>query len=808
MIDKKNFLDILKKRVLIMDGATGTELQSKNYLNEVTIPEELNIKFPKRISDIYRSYINSGSDVILSNTFGANYIRLKHYGLLNEASNIVCAGIELARNISKDIIVAGDISPIGEYIEPLGKKSFDEVYDAYAFQASLLQKHGADIIVIETMTEIKELKAAILATKENFEGAIISQMTFSKDGISVTGTDLSSFISIVESLKVDVLGLNCSIGSQDLVKLIKFLCCNTNLPISFKPNAGIPTLVNHKTFFPETKKEFIKSSLDAYSCGVNMFGGCCGTTPDFIKSLANELRFKPPVKRKIVNKNFFSSRTKAIDINDIKKPIFIGERINPTNRKQVQKELLSGNLITIKNEAKLQVDFGSKFIDINISVPGINEKKLLTDSINQIQEIVDVPLCIDSSDFYAIEEAVKNCAGRPIINSVNGEQKKLNSILPIVKRFGSGIIALTTDDNGIPKTAKDRLNIAEKILNNALKFGIDLKNIIFDYLVLSVSSSQNQIIETLKAMKESKIRYPDCKLVLGISNVSFGLPSRQTINSTFLKIAVDYGLDFAIVNPHENWSIDDKIARNLLNNNSVSEYISKFSSFKNHKLKNDNKTSFVSLDKKLYFAIIDGDQNSIPSILDDIIVKFGDNTNCFFKSMNDNILNALNIVGKKFLLKEYFLPQIIMSAQSAQLAFSIIKSFLKKDNVTSSYGKIIMATVKGDMHDIGKNIVSTVLESYGFDVIDMGINVDSESIISKALEIKPVAIGLSALMTTTMQEMETVIKLKNLNCSYIKIIIGGAAVTKKFAKEIKADAYANNAMEAAVCMKKFVEKLI
>lgn len=788
-----------------MDGATGTELQSKNYLNGVTIPEELNIKFPNRISDIYRSYINSGSDVILSNTFGANYIRLKHYGLLNEADNIVCLGIELAKNISKDIIVAGDISPIGEYIEPLGKKSFDEVYDSYAFQASLLQKYGADIIIIETMTEIKELKAAILAAKENFEGAIISQMTFSKDGISATGTDLSSFISIVESLEVDVLGLNCSIGSQDLVKLIKFLCCNTNLPISFKPNAGVPILVNHKTFFPETKKEFIKSSLDAYSYGVNMFGGCCGTTPDFIKSLSNELRFKPPIKRKIVNKCFFSSRTKAIDINDVKKPIFIGERINPTNRKQIQSELLSGNLTTIKNEAKLQVKFGSKFIDVNISVPGVNEKKLLVDSINQIQEIINVPLCIDSSDSYAIEEAVKNCAGRPIINSVNGEQKKLDSILPIVKRFGTGIIALTTDDNGIPKTAEDRLNIAEKILNNALKFDIDIKNIIFDYLVLSVSSSQNQIIETFKAMKESKIRYPECKLVLGISNVSFGLPSRQTINSTFLKMAVDCGLDFAIVNPHEDWDIDDKIARKLLNDNSISEYISNFSSFKKPESKNINKTNFINIDEELYFAIINGDQDSIPSILDNIIIKFGNNDR-FFKSMNDNILNALNVVGKKFLLKEYFLPQIIMSAQSAQLAFSIIKSFLKRSNVVSSCGKIIMATVKGDMHDIGKNIVSTVLESYGFDVIDMGINVDSKSIINKALEIKPVAIGLSALMTTTMQEMETVIKLKNSNCSYIKIIVGGAAVTKKFAKEIKADAYANDAIEAAICMKKFIEK--
>ncbi|MDR3256429.1 MAG: homocysteine S-methyltransferase family protein [Endomicrobium sp.] len=791
-MDRKEFVNILKDRILIMDGAVGTELQRKKYLDDVVIPEELNIKFPERISDVYSSYINVGSDIIFTNTFGVNPIRLKRHGLLNKADEIVMSGIDLIREISPDVIIAGDISSLGEYTEPLGALSFEEVYNAFAFQASLLQKHGADIIVIETMTEIKEMKAAILAARENFQGAVIAQMTFSKDGVTVTGTDLKSFIAMVESLGVDVLGLNCSIGSLDLAELAKVLCMNTNLPISFKPNAGIPVLINHETQFPETKEEFLEASLKAHSYGVNMFGGCCGTNPEFIKVLSAELKNKAPKTRNVKNKYFLSTRTKAIDINEIKKPVIIGERINPTNRKKFQEELLRGNLSSVKDEACSQVHSGANSLDVNMGVPGVDEIKLLKNAVNQIQEIVSVPLCIDSSNPNALKEAVKNCAGRPIINSVNGERAKLNAILPIAKRYGAALIALATDENGIPKTAKERLKIAEKILNFIDKYGFERKNIIFDYLVLSVSSLPEQIQETLKAMKESKKMYPECKLVLGVSNVSFGLPSRQTINSTFLKMAVDAGLDFAIINPHENWSIDDILARNLLENKDKGaiKYIETFGSFKKQIPKTE--TEKLSLDEQLYFAVLNGNKESVTDILNQIITSAFDP----FKTVNDNVLKALNLVGEKFASKEYFLPQIIMSAQAAQAAFAIVKTILRKGEV-QSIGKVIVATVKGDMHDIGKNIVGAVLESYGFDVVDMGINVDAQAIIDKAREINPIAIGLSALMTTTMPEMETVVKLKKASNIPTKIIIGGAAVTEKYAKEIEADAYAKDAIEAA-----------
>jgi 5-methyltetrahydrofolate--homocysteine methyltransferase len=781
-----------------MDGAMGTQLQKKKYLDDVEIPEELNVKFPERISEIYSSYINAGSDIILANTFGANPIRLKEHNLLDKASDIISEAIKLARKAAggKDVIVAGDISSLGEYVEPLGGLSFDEAYEAFAFQASLLAKHDADIIIIETMTEIKELKAAILAVKDNFKGALVAQMTFSQDGMTVTGSDILSFLAMAESLGVDALGLNCSVGAKDLAAMAKVLCANTNLPLSFKPNAGMPVLINRETLFPGTVEEFIESSLEAYYCGVNMFGGCCGTDPKYIKALSKELKGKPPVSRNVKNRFYLSSRNKAFDISEIKRPVIIGERINPTGRKKFQEELLCGIYALVKDEARSQAAAGADLLDVNMGVANADEVKLLTEAVNRIQEIVSIPLSIDSSNPKALEQAVKNCAGKPLINSVNAEEAKLEAVMPIAKRYGCGLIALTTDENGIPETAEERLQIAGKILETADKYGVRRENIVFDYLVLSVSATPEQIHETLNAMKKSKQLYPECKILLGVSNVSFGLPSRQTINSTFLKMALEAGLDFAIINPHENWGVCDPLAKDLLDNKDpgAKKYMEAFASFK--KPAPEEEREKLTPDKQLYLAVLNGNKESVPGVVAKIIAETQDP----FKTVNDNVLEALNLVGDKFAAKEYFLPQIIMSAEAAQSAFSIVKKTLKKDSLSAA-DKVIMATVKGDVHDIGKNIVCAVLESYGFEVIDMGIDVDARDIVDKAQEVKPVVIGLSALMTTTMPEMEKVVKMRNEAHIRPKIIIGGAAVTKKYADEIGADAYAKDAVETAKYVK-------
>ncbi|MDR0984937.1 MAG: homocysteine S-methyltransferase family protein [Endomicrobium sp.] len=797
-MNKTDFLNILKEKVLIMDGAYGTELQKRKYLDDVNMAEELNIKYPDRISNIYADYINAGADIILTNTFSANSIKLKQYGLINKANDIIGNSIDLIKKISKNVIIAGDMSSVGEYIEPLGPLCFDEVYEAFAFQVKILKKYGIDILVIETMTEIKETKAAILAAKDNFKGAIIVQMTFSKDGVTSTGTSLNSFIALCEGLGVDVVGLNCSIGSKDLSRLIKILSKDTYLPISFKPNAGVPILINKTTYFPETCKTFLNSCLKAYSYGANIFGGCCGTNPKFIKTVANMLKNKLPKKRLANEKYFLSSRINAIDINKINRPIMIGERINPTNRKELQKELMKENFVSVKDEARSQVASNVTLLDINMGVPGIDEVKLLKNAIIQIQEIVNVPFCIDSSNVEALNEAIKNYAGIPIINSVNGEQNKLETIIPIAKRYGTKLIALTTDQFGIPDTAEKRLNIAKRIIGFAKKFDFEIENIIFDYLVLAVSSSQKQIRETLRAMEMSKTIYPKCKLVLGISNVSYGLPNRQILNSTFLKMAIKSGLDFAIVNPHMNWNTYNKLAENLFKNGTavdMDNYISNFSAFKKCTKKCEDKK--LPINKQLYLAILNGSYENIKEIVGEII-KFEINP---FKLVNEVVLSALEVVGKKFSSKEFFLPQIILSAKAAQIAFSTVKASLKR-KCSSDSKKIIMATVMGDIHDIGKNIVIAVLESYGFEVIDLGINVDAKTIINKAKEINPIVIGLSALMTTTMPEMETVVKLRNSMKLSAKIIIGGAAVTKEFANDIGADGYACDAMEAALYVKK------
>ncbi len=802
-MNAREFTDLLNKKVLILDGATGTELQKYNFLQDVSTPEELNIKYPERIRKIYSSYIDAGSDIILANTFGANNLKLKQYNLDNKIRDIIFAGVNIAKNEAErtGAFVAGDISSLGGYLYPLGNISFDTAYETFKQQAEILKDSKADLIIIETMTEIKELKAAVLAVKDVCgDIPVITQMTFTSEGVSVTGTDVLSFIAIAESLRVTALGMNCSVGPKDLLKLAEFMSKNTNLPISFKPNAGMPEYINRQTVFPGTPEEFLKISLQAYDYGINMFGGCCGTTPEYIKLLSKELKNKPPVKRNFIKHHLLSSRTRAVDLNTLKRPIKIGERINPTGRKILQAELSQNIFGLVKNEARTQVQNGADILDVNMGLPGGDEVKLISNAVNEIQEIVNVPLSLDSSFAEALEAACKHCAGKPLINSVNGETEKLLRILPIAKRYGASIIGLTVDEKGIPKTWKERINIAKKILYYAAKIGVKRTEIIFDYLTLSVSSSPEQVYETLRAIKQSKMQFWDCKTILGVSNISFGLPSRQTINSTFLKMAVEAGLDMAICNPNADWSIDDEYARNLLNcqDPNAKKYVEKYSSAVK---KQPAKNEVLSAKERFFNAIINGDKDYIKPLTKEIL----DEGTKPLEISNELILKALNIVGEKFNSKEYFLPQVIMSAEASQAAFALLKPLLKKES-SASAGKVVMATVKGDVHDIGKNIVCAVLESFGFDVIDLGKNVDKEDIVAKAKEVDADIIGLSALMTTTMVEMENVINLKKALNINAKIIVGGAPLTKDFADSIGADGYGRDAIETARMAKKFLEE--
>lgn len=792
-MNRQEFKDLLSKRVLILDGATGTELQKYNFLEGVSTPEELNIKFPERIEKIYSSYIDSGSDIILANTFGANKLKLTQYNLQDKIKDIIFEGVSIAKKHAKrkEAFVAGDISSIGSYLYPLGNVSFDQAYETFKQQAELLRDSGVDLIVIETMTEIKELKAAVLAVKDVYSGPIITQMTFTNEGTSVTGTDVLSFIAMAESLDVDAIGMNCSVGPKDLLKLAKFMAENTNLPISFKPNAGMPQFINRKTIFPGTPEEFTEVCLKAYKYGINMLGGCCGTNPQYIKMLSENLKNKPPITRTKVVHHLLSSRTKAIDLNLLNKPIKIGERINPTGRKKFQAELSQNIFGLVKSEARTQAQAGADILDVNMGLPGGDETKLIINAVNEIQEIVNLPLSLDSSFADALENACKHCAGKPLINSVNGETEKLEKILPIAKRYGASIIGLCVDEKGIPKTWQERIKIAEKILSYADKFGVKRDEIVFDYLTLSVSSSTKQVQETLMAIKESKKMFPECKTILGVSNISFGLPSRQIINSTFLKMAINAGLDLAICNPSVDWAIDDEYARNLLlgKDENAKEYVAKYGAVAKKAVVEETK---LSPKERLFNAIINGDKDYIKDLISELISSGIEPLTI----SNDLILKALNVVGDKFASKEYFLPQVIMAAEASQLAFSYIKPLLKKDNQKVA-GKVVMATVQGDVHDIGKNIVCAVLESFGFEVFDLGKNVSKEEIIEKAKQEHVDIIGLSALMTTTMIEMEKVINLKKALNIDAKIMVGGAPLTQEFANSIGADGYSRDAIEAA-----------
>ncbi|MDR0486555.1 MAG: homocysteine S-methyltransferase family protein [Elusimicrobiota bacterium] len=800
----KDFSDLLKDRVLIMDGSTGALLSDRGYMEGVSAPEELNIKFPRRIADVYSSYIEAGSDIVLTNTFGANRFILEKHGLQDSAEEIIKNGVQIlkkcAKDLGRDIIAAGDISSLGEYMLPLGKLSFDEAYNAFAEQAKLLSKYGADIIVIETITEIKELKTAILAAKDNFEGPVIAQMTFTEDHITATGTDLAAFALTAERLGCAAIGLNCSVGAKELSKMAEVLISNTNLPVSFKPNAGIPVLINKKTIYPQTIDEFLKYSLEVYETGGNMFGGCCGTNPQYIQALSKELKGMKPKQRRQSKKAdafYLSNRNKIFNLDTAEKPIIIGERINPTGKEKLQQELSKGRFSYLKELARIQNEQGAHLIDINTGIAKADEAQLLSNALIETQEIVSIPICIDSSSAEAIEESLKNCAGIPLINSINGEACKLKKLLPILKRYGCPAIALTIDEKGLPKNSDERLKIAGKILKAASDFGIPPQNIVFDYLVLAASASPEQTQETLKSIQKSKEIYPKCKTVLGISNISFGLPSRQTINATFLKMAIEVGLDFAIIDPGRDWSIFDGKAKALLLNKekSVENYLAAFANVEKPAQKEN--PADMPLERRLYEAILYGDKTSAENLIESIV------KNCAepFKTANEIILDSLNKVGEKFSKKEYFLPQIIMSAEAAQASFAALKPLLKNSAKTLKTDKIIMATVKGDMHDIGKNIVAAVLESYGYEIFDLGVNVEAQEIIDKSLEIKPAFIGLSALMTSTMLEMETVIKMKYKEHLPCKVIVGGAAVTQKFADEIGADGYAKNAVEAADIVK-------
>jgi len=696
--------------------------------------------------------------------------------------------------------VAGDVGPLGSFLLPIGTLDFDTAYAAYAAQARVFAQAGADLIIIETMSDIRELKAALIACRDHFTGPIIASMTVTADGRTVTGTDIPSFAVLAEALGADCLGLNCSVGPKHLLPLVRQLVRQTTLPISVKPNRGMPRLSNDQTVYPGTIPEFLRYASAFSRLGVNLIGGCCGTDPSFIRALAGRFKGKRPRQRAAARTLRFSSRTRVVAVQPGSFTI-IGERINPTGRKALQAALRAGDFSTVLDDARGQTAAGARLLDVNMGVPGEDERALMARACELVQAQTDLPLCIDSSDSGVLEEGLKQACGRPLVNSVNGERRNLDAVLPLIKRFGAAVIGLCMDSRGIPKTAAGRLRIARRIIMAAKQHGIPRESIIIDTLALSLSAQQEQAKETLAAIRACTRRLK-VRTSLGVSNISFGLPRRELINAAFLALARQAGLSFGIINPYHDWKRRDRFARAAIicKDPSCLRYINSCAQAPQPR---PSPTSQDAAPADPATALFDAVVNGMKEQAGRLTAALLEAGRPPLEINNQILLPALEEVGRRFDAKSYFLPQVLLAAEAMHAAFGRLKVLLMADELPR-VGRILLATVRGDIHDIGKNIVAAVLASHGWEVIDLGKNVRTEDIIRAAQKSTPQLIGLSALMTTTMPEMRNVLTARDEAGLRIPVIVGGAAVTRRFAQDIRAQGYAKDAMEAATVARSLI----
>ncbi len=783
---------------ILLDGAMGTMLQ-KNGMAPGAIPEFLNITDPQMLVRIHKAYIESGSQVIYANTFGANRFKLEGSGYTVE--QIVTAAIQNVRTAiaetttdatSQPAYAALDLGPLGKLLEPSGDLTFDQAYDCYKELVLAGAKAGADLAVIETMTDLLETKAAVLAVKENSNLPVLVTMTFEENMRTFTGVSIPAMALTLEGLGADAIGVNCSLGPDALYPIVAELEQWTNLPLIVKPNAGLPDPeTNHYHVTPE---EFAAQMMAMVQLGVRIFGGCCGTTPAYIQAVKNKLATATfPARQQIKIPAAVCSPSRVVELNQ---PRVIGERINPTGKKKFKEALRNNDMNYIFNQALEQVHAGADILDVNVGLPEIDEKAMMVSAIKSLQGIVDVPLQIDSTVPEVLEAALRVYNGKPIVNSVNGEETSMETVLPLVKKYGAAVVCLTLDENGIPAKAEQRFSIARKIMDRALALGIPKQDIYIDCLTLTASAEQEAVMETLKAVQMVKEKL-GLKTVLGVSNISFGLPNRELINQTFLSMALQSGLDLPIINPNVASMMGTVRAHKLLINTdkNAAKYIEAYANYAAPTAGNAVSTAVgtpTSLTEKLLYAIENGLAEDGASLTAELL-----QTTDAMELIDQYLIPALDNTGSRFESGRIFLPQLILSANAAQSCFGVIKEHFSKNNIsTVSKGKIILATVKGDIHDIGKNIVKVLLENYSYEVIDLGRDVDPELILQTAIEQQVTLVGLSALMTTTLKSMEDTISLLHANKVPCQIMVGGAVLTPEYATKIGADFYAKDAKES------------
>lgn len=781
----------LKNDKLIFDGAMGTMLQNRG-LKIGQLPEALNITSPDVVIDIHKKYIKAGADIITTNTFGANKYKLidSNYTV----KEVIDAAIGNARKAieDEDIYIALDIGPIGELLEPMGTLSFQEAYDIFKEQVIVGVENQVDLILIETMTDLYEAKAAVLAVKENSDLPVFCTMSFEEDKRTFTGCNPTSMVMTLQGLNVDALGLNCSLGPKELEPIINDILDISRIPVMVQANAGLPTVVNDETIYNISPNEFASYCAKFVEKGVKVIGGCCGTTDEYIKELVKSLK---DVDLGETNPKAFSgicSPTNAVIIQGAK---VIGERINPTGKKKFKEALVNGDIEYILKEAISQVDAGAEILDVNVGLPEIDESKMIVRVIKEIQSILDTPLQIDSTDPKVIESGLRVINGKAIVNSVNGEDKTLENILPIVKKYGASVVGLTLDENGIPESAEERFRIAEKIVKKALEYGISKEDIYIDCLTLTAAAQQEGVKETLKAITMVKEKL-NVKTILGVSNVSFGLPNRELINKTFLAAAIYTGLDLIIMNPLKKDMMDTIKASKVLWNEDKGA-VNYLATYENTKNIESPVSNTPNKDRDLFQIILKGLGEEAKAATKKLL-----ETKEALEIVNEFIVPALDLVGDRYEKGEIFLPQLIRSAETVKASFEIIKESLSNESIDNiSKGKIILATVKGDVHDIGKNIVKVLLENYNYEVIDLGKDVSKETILEAAVENNVKLIGLSALMTTTVKSIEEIIKTLKAKDSNFTIMVGGAVLNEDYANMIDADYYGKDANSAVAIAK-------
>ncbi|NLK64343.1 MAG: dihydropteroate synthase [Tissierellia bacterium] len=766
----------------------GTMLQ-KRGLKTGQLPEELNIKNPEILYNIHREYLNSGSNIVSANTFGANRHKFKNSEYKLE--EIIRAAVKTAKNSTSGMeekYVALDIGPIGTLLSPLGTLSFDDAYNIFKEQIIIGEDAGADLIIIETFADLYELKAAILAAKENSCLPVFATMSFQDNGRTFTGTDVKTFVFTAEGLGVDALGVNCSLGPKQLQPIVDELLKYSSIPVMVQANAGLPIYQNNNTYYDIDPKEYSHEINIMAKKGVSIFGGCCGTSPEYIQSMVNSLKGLKPVE--ISKKNFTTATSSSKTVFFGEEVKIIGERINPTGRKYLKEALMENKLDYVIKEAIAQQESGSHILDINVGLPGIDEKELMRKAIHEVQSVVSLPLQIDSPNVDVIEAGARIYNGKPIINSVNGKKESMEKVFPIAKKYGALLVALTLDEEGLPATAEKRLEIASNIIETAKDYGIPEENILIDPLVLTASSEQAAVMETLKAIPLIKNKYK-VKIVLGISNVSYGLPKRQLLNTTYLAMALAFGMDAPITDSTNEAVMDVIRSYRVLSaqDKDSRKYIESYSNI-------ITESCGVDYDKNLIEIIINGLKDEAKEVSVKLLEVYEP-----IELVNQFIVPALDIVGEKYENQEIFLPQLIRSAETSKAVFETIKEKSEKaDEIEGK--KILLATVKGDIHDIGKNIVKLMLENYGYRIFDLGKDVDTEKIVETVHKENIELVGLSALMTTTVKNMEDTIKELKKEFPHVKVMVGGAVLTEDYASKIGADYYSKDARGAVDLAKK------